>query len=110
CPTASQTYTGAAIEPCSAMATGVGNLNVAVTPVTYTNNTNVGTATASAGFAGDANHDGSTGSNSFEIGKAASTTTVTCPAASQIYIGAAIEPCSATATGVGSLNVAVTPV
>jgi hypothetical protein len=38
-----------------------------VTPVTYTANTNVGTATASATFAGDANHNGSAGSKTFTI-------------------------------------------
>src|SRR5438876_8497591 len=49
------------IEPCTAAATGPGGLNVAVTPVSYTSNTNVGTASASATYGGDANHLGSTG-------------------------------------------------
>src|ERR1051325_7556113 len=41
------------------------------------------------------------------IGKAPSTTTITCPA-SVTYNGAAQTPCSATATGTGGLNVSVT--
>jgi len=78
-----------------------------VTPVTYTANTNVGTATASATFAGDANHFGDTGSKDFEIGKAPSVTTVTCPA-SVVYTGSAIEPCTAAVTGAGALSQALT--
>jgi hypothetical protein len=46
---------------------GDGGLNQPVTPVTYTNNV-LGTATASANYGGDANHTGSSGSNSFFIG------------------------------------------
>ena len=39
--------------------------------VTYANNTNAGTATADATYAGDANHDGSTATEAtFTIGKA----------------------------------------
>src|SRR5207249_1351256 len=90
CP-ASETYTGAAIEPCNANVTGVGGLNQPVTPVTYTDNTNAGSATAAATYAGDANHDGSTGSSGFTIAKASSTTTVNCPL-SETYTGSAIEP------------------
>lgn len=59
CP-ARVTYTGAAIEVCTATVTGIGGLNLAVTPVSYTDNTNVGTAGASATFGGGANHTGST--------------------------------------------------
>ncbi len=75
--------------------------------MTYANNTNAGTATASATFGGDANHTGSSDSKSFTIGQASSTTTVTCPA-SVTYTGAALTPCSATVTGAGGLNQAVT--
>ena len=57
----------------------------------YTDNVIVGTATADASWAGDANHFGSTGTATFEITKAASTVTVTCPAA-QVYTGSAIAP------------------
>ena len=35
--------------------------------VTYTNNINVGTATASATYAGDANHSGSSDTETFAI-------------------------------------------
>ena len=105
CP-ASETYTGAAIEPCTATATGAGGLSQSVTLV-YTNNTNAGSATASATFGGDANHDGSTGNGGFTITKASSTTAVTCPA-SETYTGSAIEPCTATATGAGGLSQSVT--
>jgi hypothetical protein len=105
CP-ASETYTGSAIEPCTATVTGAGGLNQTVTPVTYTNNLNSGTANAAATYAGDANHDGSTGTGGFTIAKASSTTTVNCPA-SQTYSGSAIEPCTANVTGAGGLNQSV---
>src|SRR5205823_5249500 len=82
--------------PGNAAATGPGGLNVAVTPVTYTSNTNVGTASASATYGGDANHLGSTGTGSFSIGQAASTTTVSCPVGPYTYDGTAHTPCSAT--------------
>src|SRR3989442_13759531 len=57
---------------------GPAGLSASLTP-TYTNNVNVGTATASAAYGGDANHDGSLGSDTFEITPAPSTTTVDCP-------------------------------
>ena len=59
--------------------TGAGGLNQSLT-VSYTDNTNAGTATATASFAGDANHTGSNDSKTFPIDKASSTTAVTCPA------------------------------
>src|SRR5207245_803580 len=74
CP-ASVPYTGAAQTPCTAMVTGAGGLNLALT-VTYTNNINAGTATASASYAGDANHTGSNDSKTFIIDQSSSTTTV----------------------------------
>ena len=43
------TYTGAVQTPCSATVTGAGGLNQSLT-VSYTNNTNAGTATASATY------------------------------------------------------------
>jgi MBG domain (YGX type)/Bacterial Ig-like domain (group 3)/Carboxypeptidase regulatory-like domain len=105
------TYTGSAITPCSATATGAGGLNASVTPVNYTNNVNAGAATASATYSGDANHDGSTGNGGFTINKASSTTTLDCTAGSPFtYTGSAITPCTAIATGAGGLNVSVTPV
>src|SRR5919201_714947 len=71
CP-ATETYTGAALEPCTAAVTGAGSLSQALT-VSYTNNVNVGTASASASFAGDANHDAASNSAAFAIGKATAT-------------------------------------
>lgn len=66
CP-ASVQYTGSPLTPCSAAATGVGGLNVPGLTVTYTNNVNPGTATADATYAGDSNHNGSSGSATFTI-------------------------------------------
>src|SRR5205807_1567158 len=105
CP-ASETYTGTAIEPCTATVTGAGGLNQAVTPVTYTNNIDAGSATAAATFAGDANHDPSTGNGGFTITKASSSTTVNCPVI-ETYTGSPFEPCTATVTGAGGLNQSV---
>jgi hypothetical protein len=65
CP-ATVTYSGLAQTPCSATVTGAGGLNISL-PVTYTNNTNVGTAQASASFAGDATHTASSNSKTFTI-------------------------------------------
>jgi len=66
CPL-SVTYTGTALTPCTAVVTGAGGLSQAVMPVIYANNTNVGPATASATFGGDANHLGSSDSKTFGI-------------------------------------------
>jgi hypothetical protein len=74
CP-ASETYTGAALTPCSVTVSGV---NLSSTPAAnYANNTNAGTATASYTYAGDPNHDGSNDSKNFEITKANATISVT---------------------------------
>ena len=63
------TYTGAAITPATVSVTGAGGLSLA--PVaTYTSNVNAGTATVTYTYAGDANHDGSTDTRTFAIGKA----------------------------------------
>src|SRR5207247_12993 len=56
CPATAQAYTGSAQTPCSASYTTQDGLTGALTP-SYTSNTNVGTAGASASYAGDANHD-----------------------------------------------------
>jgi hypothetical protein len=63
CP-ASVIYTGAAQTPCTATVTGPG-LNQSI-PVTYTHNV-IGTATATATFAGDANRAGATATKTFQI-------------------------------------------
>src|SRR5262249_50720943 len=76
CP-ASVVYTGSAQTPCTASYSGAGGLTGTLT-VSYTSNTNVGTATGSASFAGDANHNAASNSANFDITKAPSTTTVTC--------------------------------
>ena len=79
CPT-NVTYDGSPLTPCSATATGAGNLSVSVN-VVYANNTNAGTATADATFGGDANHNGSNATQAtFTIDKAASSTAISCPA------------------------------
>jgi hypothetical protein len=75
CP-ASVTYSGVAQTPCTASVTGVGGLNQSLT-VGYSNNTNAGTATGSASYAGDLNHSASSGSKNFTIDKAMPTITVT---------------------------------
>ncbi|MFN8466044.1 MAG: MBG domain-containing protein [Caldilineaceae bacterium] len=61
-------YTGSPVEPCSAAATGAGGLNDPLT-VVYADNTNTGTASASASFGGDTNHLASNGSTTFTISK-----------------------------------------
>jgi hypothetical protein len=104
CP-ASVTYNGSAQEPCTATVTGAGDLNESLT-INYTNNTDAGTANASASYAGDANHNGSSDSETFAIAQAASTTVVVCPA-NVTYTGSPIEPCTASVTGAGGLNEAV---
>jgi len=66
CPTSGVTYTGSAQTPCTAKASGVGMSDVPLT-VSYSNNINAGTATASASWDGDANHTGGNGNNTFKI-------------------------------------------
>ncbi|HEX6731591.1 MAG TPA: MBG domain-containing protein, partial [Pyrinomonadaceae bacterium] len=103
---AGSVYTGSPIEPCTYTVTGneAGNpVLVAATAVpsgNYANNINAGVNTASASFTftGDANHNGSSDSETFSIDKAGSTTTVTC-AAGSVYTGSPIEPCTYTVTG-----------
>ncbi|MBI5822734.1 MAG: sortase [Chloroflexi bacterium] len=99
CP-ASVIYTGAAQTPCTASYSTSDGLNGSLTP-TYSNNTNVGTATANATYAGDANHAGNSNSGTFDISQATSSVTVTCPVAAQPYTGSAQTPCTAEATGAG---------
>lgn len=65
CP-GSVLVTGSPIVPCTAAATGVGALNESLT-VTYTNNTDIGQATASASWDGDDNHTGNSGQAQFLI-------------------------------------------
>src|SRR6185503_1248442 len=105
CPV-SVTYNGSTQTPCSANVTGAGGLNQSLT-VTYSANINAGTATAGASYAGDTNHLPGSDSKTFAIGKASSTTVVTCPI-SATYDGSPQTPCSAHVTGAGGLNQSVT--
>ncbi len=100
------TYTGQPQEVCSAQVTGAGGLDEEL-PVSYSNNTNAGTATASAGYSETANHLASNGSKDFTIAKAATTVAVTCPV-SVTYNGEPQEPCTATVTGAGGLDQSLT--
>ena len=100
CPLTAQTYTGSAITPCTASYSG--GLTGTLTP-TYTDNVAVGTALASATYAGDINHTGSSYSGIFVISKAPSTVSVVCPA-SVTYNGLALTPCTASYSGVGGLS------
>jgi hypothetical protein len=90
CPAGPYVYTGSAQEPCTASWSSNstdpegGNL----TP-TYADNVHAGTATASAEFLGDADHNGSNDDDTFTIDKADSTTTVVCPAGPYVYTGSA---------------------
>ena len=59
--------------------------------------------------AGNADHGPATGSGGFTIGRASSTTVVTCPA-SVTYTGSAQEPCTVTVTGAGGLSLTPDPV
>lgn len=97
------TYTGSAQTPCSATVTGAGGLDESVA-VTYANNIDAGQATASASYPGGDNHLASEGSKTFTIGKAATTTTVTCAAGPFSYTGSPITPCTATVTGPAGLS------
>ena len=65
CP-ASVAYTGAARTPCTVSVTGAGGSSLTPDPM-YSDNTAVGTASASYTYAGDANHSGSSGGDSFDI-------------------------------------------
>lgn len=106
--TSPQVYTGSAITACSARVTGAGNLDQSVTPVSYTDNVNVGTANASATFAGDADHDGSTGTSSFQIVAAPTATAVSAPTITYAANGAVVVTVtsgSGTPTGNVSLTV-----
>ncbi len=104
------TYQGTAFT-ATAVATGAGGLNAAVTPVLYsgdcTNVTITNGCTATATYAGDTNHTGSMDSKSITITQAGSTTTVNCPA-TVIYNGMAQAPCTASVTGAGGLNQSLT--
>lgn len=105
------TYTGSALTPCTATAKADDGFSSTPLIVTYGNNVNAGTATATETYAGDgAGHLGSTGTATFTIAKAPSVVTVECAPASVVYTGAAFTPCTSTVTGAGTLAAAVAPV
>ena len=102
------TYRGTAFT-ATAVVTGVGGLNQAVAVVYSGDCTNVTSAngcTATATFAGDTNHFGSSDSKSITIEKATSSTVVTFEAGPYTYRGTAFTA-TAAVTGVGGLNQAV---
>jgi hypothetical protein len=99
------TFDGTPIEPCSASVTGVGGLSLVEAPG-YADNVDAGTATASYAFAGDTNHLPSSDAETFTIGRASSTTVVTCPAG-VFYTGSPQTPCTASASGAGGLDAAL---
>src|SRR5438876_6333858 len=94
CAAMAQPYTGSAQTPCTASYATVDGLSGSLTP-SYSNNINVGTAAASASYAGDGNHAGSNNAASFAISKASSSVAVSCPATDQPYTGSAPTPCTA---------------
>jgi hypothetical protein len=94
------TYTGSAITPCTASVTGPGGLNESVT-LTYSNNTDAGTATASATYAASANHLGNSDSKTFTISKADPTVAVT--GGTFTYDGT-VKAATGTVTGVAGAN------
>ncbi len=98
------TYTGSAQTPCSAKVTGPGGLNETL-QVSYENNTNAGTATASASYAGTGNYAASNDSKTFQIAKA--TAQVTLSNLSYFYDGTP-KAATATTSNPAGLNVTVT--
>ncbi|MFC2065112.1 hypothetical protein ACFLXB_08460, partial [Chloroflexota bacterium] len=101
CDPTSVPYTGSAHTHCTAIWESDGASGSLT--VTYVNNINVGTATASASFAGDELHDPADGSTTFAITKSPTTVTVTCPA-NLPYDGTAQEPCTASYTSADLIN------
>ncbi len=100
-------YNGVAQTPATVSITGAGALSLTPT-ASYANNIHAGTATASYIYAGDANHFGSSDSQTFTIGKATSTTVVSLPAGPFIYNGLAQTPATVSITGAGGLSLTPT--
>ena len=86
-------------RPGDLLGGGDGGQPVADAGAGLRDNINVGTASASYTYAGDDNHDGSNGSDTFAITKASSSTVVTCTPDSVTYTGSAQEICSVAVTG-----------
>jgi len=104
--TPSVVYNGSPQEPCTATVTGPGTPPGTPT-LDYTSNTNAGSASVTATYAGGVNWLASVVSGSFVIAKAPSATTVSCPA-SATYTGSALTPCTASVTGAGGLSESLT--
>jgi hypothetical protein len=102
-------YDGTAQAPATVTVNGVGGLSLTPEAV-YANNVNAGTATASYSFAGDENHFGSSDSQTFQIGKAESTTVVTIVGGPFTYDGTAQTPATVTVSGAGGLSLTPEPV
>jgi hypothetical protein len=102
CPT-SVVYNGSAQTPCTATVTGPGPFSQSV-PVTYSANTNVGPASASATFTGDANHAGSNNRTTFAITPLP--VTITAGSYSGVYDTHAHSPsaCTSSYAGVSCTN------
>src|SRR5439155_293521 len=108
CPATDQPYTGSAQTTCPASYATVDGLSGSLTP-SYSNNVNVGPASASASYAGDGNHAGSNNAAGFAISKASSSVAVSCPATDQPYTGSAQTPCTASYATADGLSGSLTP-
>ncbi|GGI06103.1 YDG domain-containing protein [Egicoccus halophilus] len=104
CPS-SRPYTGSPLTPCSAEVTGVAGFKQPV-EVVYSANTNAGTATATADFAGTTNHRSSRGTAQFAIDRVAqSTLTITTP--DRGTFGDTLELGATGGSGTGAIGFAV---
>jgi hypothetical protein len=106
CPV-SVVFNNTAQTPCSASVTAVGGLSLTAAPSSYSNNTNVGTATASYSFAAAGNYAAWSGSATFAITPATPTVALSCSTA--IYTGSPQTPCSASVSGPGLSLTGATP-
>ena len=88
CP-ARVSWTGAALKPCTVRVTRSGTSDLTPSPASYSANINVGTASASYTYAGDATYNGSSGSKNFTI-VAVAPTGLTAPVASPKTSGALV--------------------
>jgi hypothetical protein len=108
CPAGPFTYTGSAQTPCTASYSTTDGLGGSLA-VNYTDNLNAGTATASASYGGDPNHESSSDSQTFTIDKAGSTTT-TVGDGPFTYDNTTHAGGSGTVTGAGGLSTSATSV
>src|SRR5207248_7058280 len=95
-----QSSTGPTLSPCSSRATGSAiappGIDVSASLV-YTNNTNAGTAHASASYAGDANHSASNGAADSSDERRGGTTSGR--RREQAHTDAGLSPCSVISAG-----------